>query len=74
MYVQVRTIDGKQNVTVTVSKLTTVVQFKELVEKELGVKCEKQRLFFRGKQVWLLISLQNFAFSYIMKNWNIGFI
>ncbi|XP_014286176.1 E3 ubiquitin-protein ligase UHRF1 [Halyomorpha halys] len=51
MYVQVRTIDGKQNVTVTVSKLTTVVQFKELVEKELNVKCEKQRLFFRGKQL-----------------------
>ena len=51
MYVQVRTIDGKQTVFLTVFKLTTVIQFKELVEKEMSVKYEKQRLFFRGKQV-----------------------
>lgn len=51
MYVQVRTIDGKQNVTVTVSKLTTVEQFKEIVEKEMDVRIDKQRLFFRGKQL-----------------------
>ncbi|XP_014245994.1 E3 ubiquitin-protein ligase UHRF1-like [Cimex lectularius] len=51
MYVQVRTIDGKKNVTVTISKLTTVHEFKGIVEKELDVKVDKQRLFYRGKQL-----------------------
>ncbi|KAL1132206.1 hypothetical protein AAG570_010163 [Ranatra chinensis] len=51
MYVQVRTIDGKQNVTCTISKLTTVKEFKEIVKSELNVEVDKQRLFFRGKQL-----------------------
>lgn len=56
MYVRLRTIDGKQSV-FTVSKLTTVKQFKLMVQRELGINIDQQRLFFRGKQVGLIIIL-----------------
>lgn len=51
MYVKVRTVDGKTNVTVTISKITSVQEFKALVERKMGIKIGKQRLFYRGKQL-----------------------
>lgn len=51
MYVKVRTVDGKTNVTVTISKITSVREFKDVVEQKFGIKREKQRLFYRGKQL-----------------------
>ncbi|XP_076642179.1 ubiquitin-like with PHD and ring finger domains 1 [Halictus rubicundus] len=51
MYVKVRTIDGKQETILTISKLTEVEDFKCKIEKELNVKADLQRLFFRGKQL-----------------------
>lgn len=51
MYVKVRTVDGKTNVTVTISKTTSVREFKAVVERKLDIKREKQRLFYRGKQL-----------------------
>ncbi|XP_054008845.1 E3 ubiquitin-protein ligase UHRF1-like [Hylaeus anthracinus] len=51
MYVKVRTIDGKQEAILTISKLTEVEDFKHEIEKEFNVKADLQRLFFRGKQL-----------------------
>ncbi|KAG8232384.1 hypothetical protein J437_LFUL012527 [Ladona fulva] len=52
MYVKVRLVGSRsKDATVTVSKLTTVKQFKELIEEETKVEPEKQRLFYKGKQL-----------------------
>ncbi|OAD54927.1 E3 ubiquitin-protein ligase UHRF1 [Eufriesea mexicana] len=51
MYVKVRTMDGKQEAILTISKLTEVEEFKREIEKELHIKADLQRLFFRGKQL-----------------------
>ncbi|NP_001229385.1 E3 ubiquitin-protein ligase UHRF1 [Apis mellifera] len=51
MYVKVRTMDGKQEAILTISKLTEVEDFKHEIEKELHIKADLQRLFFRGKQL-----------------------
>ncbi|XP_069692725.1 E3 ubiquitin-protein ligase UHRF1-like [Periplaneta americana] len=51
MYVKVRTVDGKTNITLPVSKLTSVEEFRGVVEEKLGVKRDKQRFFYRGKQL-----------------------
>ncbi|XP_029037655.2 E3 ubiquitin-protein ligase UHRF1-like [Osmia bicornis bicornis] len=51
MYVKVRTMDGKQEAIITISKLTEVEDFKDEIEKELHIKKDLQRLFFRGKQL-----------------------
>ncbi|XP_069674627.1 E3 ubiquitin-protein ligase UHRF1-like [Periplaneta americana] len=51
MYVRVRTVDGKETAVITISKLTSVEEFRGLVERKLGIKIEKQRLFYRGKQL-----------------------
>ncbi|XP_060827940.1 E3 ubiquitin-protein ligase UHRF1-like [Bombus pascuorum] len=51
MYVKVRTMDGKQETILTISKLTEVEEFKRKIEKELNIKVDLQRLFFRGKQL-----------------------
>nr|CAD7574866.1 unnamed protein product [Timema californicum] len=47
----VRTIDCKRTETLNVSKKSTVNALKVLVEKSFGIKREKQRLFFSGKQL-----------------------
>lgn len=51
MYVKVRTMDGKQEAILTISKLTEVEDFKREIEKELNIEVDLQRLFFRGKQL-----------------------
>ncbi|XP_066597047.1 E3 ubiquitin-protein ligase UHRF1-like [Prorops nasuta] len=51
MYVKVRTMDGKQEAIINISKLTKVEDFKSEIEKELNVEQDFQRLFFRGKQL-----------------------
>ncbi|KAK3914118.1 E3 ubiquitin-protein ligase UHRF1 [Frankliniella fusca] len=51
MYIQIKTADCSQSKRVEVSKLTSVEELKSLVEKELNVKQDRQRLFFRGKQL-----------------------
>lgn len=51
MYVKVRTMDGKQETMITISKLTSVEDLKGKIEKDLCVETDMQRLFFRGKQL-----------------------
>lgn len=51
MYVKVRTMDGCQTAVLTISKLTSVEAFRSMVEEKLKVAVDRQRLFFRGKQV-----------------------
>ena len=47
-------MDGKSSAVVTISKMTTVDEFRKMVQEELEVAPELQRLFFRGKQVCML--------------------
>lgn len=54
MYIQVRTVDGKKKVTVLISKTAKIEELKLKIEEELEIAVDKQRLFFRGKQVRLL--------------------
>lgn len=51
MYIQVRTVDGKECVVLSISKLTTVAKLKSLVESEMSVRPDLQRLFYRGKHL-----------------------
>lgn len=51
MYIQIKTADCSQSKRVEVSKLTSVEELKSLVEEALSVKPDRQRLFFRGKQL-----------------------
>ena len=57
MFVKVRTMDGKSSAAVTISKMTTVDEFRKLLQEQLDVAPEYQRLFFRGKQVCALSDL-----------------
>lgn len=51
MYIQIKTADCSQSKRVEVSKLTSVEELKSLVKEVLDVKPDRQRLFFRGKQL-----------------------
>ncbi|XP_075217787.1 E3 ubiquitin-protein ligase UHRF1-like [Lycorma delicatula] len=51
MYIQVRTVDGKKKVTVLISKTAKIEELKLKIEEELEIAVDKQRLFFRGKQL-----------------------
>lgn len=51
MYVNVRLMDGKEETIIMISKLTMVEDLKREIEKELHIKIDMQRLFFRGKQL-----------------------
>lgn len=51
MYIIVRTLDGKKQESISVSKLTLVQKLKEQVEKELKIPKEKQILLFKGKRL-----------------------
>lgn len=51
MYIQIKTADCSQSKRVEVSKLTSVEELKTLVEEVLDVKPDRQRLFYRGKQL-----------------------
>ncbi|XP_027232430.2 E3 ubiquitin-protein ligase UHRF1-like [Penaeus vannamei] len=51
MYVKVRTMDGSQTAIITISKLTTVEDFRQMILEKMNVTAERQRLFYRGKQM-----------------------
>ncbi|XP_076055411.1 E3 ubiquitin-protein ligase UHRF1-like [Oratosquilla oratoria] len=51
MYVKVRTMDGSQSAVLTISKLTNVEAFRVMVEEKFQVEPDRQRLFYRGKQM-----------------------
>ena len=52
MWIQVRTMDGRKSARVdSLSKLTTIEELRERLVGEFGVEPERQRLFYRGKQV-----------------------
>ncbi|CAL4066750.1 unnamed protein product, partial [Meganyctiphanes norvegica] len=51
MYVKVRSMDGSKTAVLTISKLTSVSDFRRMVEEKLQVAPERQRLFYRGKQM-----------------------
>ena len=52
MWIQVRTMDGRKSARVdNLSKLTTIDQLREKLVEEFHAEPERQRLFYRGKQV-----------------------
>nr|AWN02133.1 ubiquitin-like protein [Portunus sp. CY-2018] len=51
MYVKVKSMDGTQTAVLTISKLTTIDDFRGMVEEKLKIAKDRQRLFYRGKQM-----------------------
>lgn len=51
MYIKVKTMDGKQSVILTVSKMSVIEDVRSLIKDKLEVDQSCQRLFFRGKQM-----------------------
>lgn len=51
MYVKVKTMDGKESVLLTVSKMSQVEEIRKMIKEKLSIEPGMQRLFFRGKQV-----------------------
>lgn len=52
MWIQVRTMDGKETHTVnSLSRLTKVQELRKKIEEVFHVEPQLQRLFYRGKQV-----------------------
>ncbi|KAM4809973.1 E3 ubiquitin-protein ligase UHRF1 [Rhinophrynus dorsalis] len=52
MWIQVRTMDGKETRRIdSLSKLTKVEDLRMRINESFGVEMEKQRLFYRGKQM-----------------------
>lgn len=57
MYIKVKTMDGKESVLLTVSKMSVIEEVRRLLKEKLNVEPSCQRLFFRGKQVCLRLSV-----------------
>ena len=51
MYIKVRPMTGGDPATITVSKLTTVQDLRDLVKERFQVEPEHQNLFFQGKKM-----------------------
>lgn len=51
MYVKVKTMDGTQTAVLTISKLTSIDDFRGMVEERMNITKDRQRLFYRGKQM-----------------------
>uniref|UniRef100_A0A4W3JX08 E3 ubiquitin-protein ligase UHRF n=1 Tax=Callorhinchus milii TaxID=7868 RepID=A0A4W3JX08_CALMI len=52
MWIQVRTMDGKETRRIDgLSKLTLVQELRAKIHEAFGVEAERQRLFYRGKQI-----------------------
>ncbi|GCB69093.1 E3 ubiquitin-protein ligase UHRF1 isoform X1 [Scyliorhinus torazame] len=52
MWIQVRTMDGKETRHIDgLSKLTLVQELREKIREAFGVEADRQRLFYRGKQM-----------------------
>ena len=52
MWIQVRSMDGRKTVQIdNLSKLTSIFDLRKRLEEPFEVPPERQRLFFRGKQL-----------------------
>ncbi|XP_063777449.1 E3 ubiquitin-protein ligase UHRF1-like [Pseudophryne corroboree] len=52
MWIQVRTMDGRETHRIdSLSKLTKVEELRQRIQDAFGVEMERQRLFYRGKQM-----------------------
>lgn len=52
MWIQVRSMDGRKNVRMDgLSKLTKLEELRELLTEHFDAEPDRQRLFYRGKQV-----------------------
>ena len=50
-------MDGRRNVRIDdLSKLTKIDQLREKIQESFEVEPERQRLFYRGKQVCIIIA------------------
>ena len=54
LWIQVRSMDGRRSVRVdNLSKLTHIEELRERLVEHFQAEPERQRLFYRGKQVWV---------------------
>ena len=54
MWIQVRTMDGRKTVQIDdLSKLTKIEELRDRLAEHFDAGPERQRLFYRGKQVFL---------------------
>ena len=54
MWIQVRSMDERRSVRVdNLSKLTHIEELRERLVEHFQAEPERQRLFYRGKQVWV---------------------
>lgn len=61
MWIQVRSFDGKKSLRVdNLSKLTKIEEVRSRLVEEFEAPVEKQRLFYRGKQVLAFCQNDNF--------------
>lgn len=51
MYVKIRSLDGSKNCVLVLSKRTLISDMKTQIENTLDVPVDKQRLFYKGKQL-----------------------
>lgn len=65
MYIKVKTMDGKDSVMLTVSKMSLIEEVRQLVKDKLNVDPVCQRLFFRGKQVFQSFGYIKLTLSHI---------
>ena len=57
MWIQVRSFDGKKSMRIDgLSKLTKIEQLREKLVETFEAEPERQRLFYRGKQVRLSLT------------------
>lgn len=67
MWIQVRTIDGKETRTVEdLSRLTKIESLRLKIQDIFNVSPQQQRLFYRGKQVKANLALCHS----LVKRWN----
>ena len=67
MWIRVRTIDGKRSVQIDdLSKLTKIEDLRVKLDKEFGIPPEKQRLFFSGKQVQILMDILDYIYFFVL--------
>ena len=68
MYIKVHSMTGGDPATITVSKLTTVQDLRDMVKERFQVEPEHQNLFFQGKKMEDEFTL----FDYSVKVNNMG--
>lgn len=61
MQITIKTIDGKKNCNIEVDDWFSVLDIKKIIEDELNVPIQEQRLYYAGKQLENKKKLQSYS-------------